>query len=62
MKSLTEIRHEGVTYFVSINGTNEFESSSLKECKLFLINYIKQHKEEIDELATFIGMYNICID
>lgn len=42
-----------------------FESESLRECKEWLISYIKEHKEEMEENETynyFIGMYNIDIE
>lgn len=65
MKKLTEIRNEKACYFVSINGEVPFESESIKECKEYLINYIKNNKEEIKENGTynyFVGMFNIDIE
>lgn len=66
MKKLTEIRQERPYYFVSIGGNILFEDDSFTNCKNYLINYIKEHKEEMlekDELYNYyIGMYSISID
>lgn len=63
MKTAKEIRIEAPYYFVSIEGTNEFESFDLEACKEFLINYLSKHSKEIEETYRyFIGMYNIDIE
>lgn len=64
MKKLTKIRSEKACYYVCINGDIPFESESIKECKEYLINYIKNNKEEIEENGLYeyyVGMYSINI-
>ena len=65
MKKLTNIRNEKPLYYVCIDGNNEFESESLKECKDYLLKFLKAMKENkikiLDEENFYIGMYNIDI-
>lgn len=64
MKKLTDIKNEKATYFVCIDGSIPFESESLKECKNYMCDFIKNHKSEIEENGHYnyyIGMYSISI-
>lgn len=64
MKTLTNIKKEKPTYFVCVNGSNEFESYSITECKKFLCDLLKSIKDdEIENTCDYyIGMYSITID
>lgn len=66
MKKITEIRKEIPQYFVCINGSNEFESTSINDCKDFLIKHLKELKENGIKIENtydyYIGMYSISID
>ena len=66
MKTITEIKKEKPQYFVCINGTNEFESTSLNDCKEFLCKVLKSYKENgikiMNEYDFYIGMYSIIIE
>lgn len=66
MKKLTEIRKDIPQYFVCINGINEFESTSIHDCKDFLIKHLKALKENGIKIENtydyYIGMYTITIE
>ena len=66
MKTITEIKNEKALYFVCINGSNEFESYSLSECKRYLTDFLKVFKENgikiEDTYNYYIGMYSITIE
>ena len=63
MKPLQFIRVEKPYYYVCIDGVNEFESPSIKECKNYLIKYLKDLElkglQIENENDYYIGMYNI---
>lgn len=66
MKTITEIRNEKPLYYVCVNGSNEFESYSIKECKNWLADFLKECKhcclEIEDSYNYYIGMYSITIE
>lgn len=66
MKTMTDIKNEKPVYYVCIDGKNYLESFSIKECKEFLIKYLKSLKKNgIKILNTwdyYIGMYSIDIE
>lgn len=66
MKPLQFIRVEKPVYFVCLDGKNYFESFSIKECKDFLIKYLRSLKKNGIKISNtcdyYIGMYSINIE
>lgn len=64
LKTATQIKKERAYYYVECNSTVVFESESLAECKNYMAQYIKDHKEEVmEEPYNYnICMYNIIVD
>ena len=61
LKTAKQIKKEKPYYYVDCDGEVPFESESLDECKEFMIIYIENHKEEVENkpYAYNICMYNI---